>query len=104
MADEELQEFKSTAPQNHQPSTLLRHFLFPAASCSFLSTHTTASLRAVSVSFLRSGDVLRLNLVGVDDENAIALGECVVPIDESVLPSSALPSSESYADGMIGHR
>ncbi|TFK94274.1 hypothetical protein K466DRAFT_476809 [Polyporus arcularius HHB13444] len=83
VADEELQVQRTCTPHNHQPSTLVKHFLFPAASCSFLPSHTTAPYSAVSVSFLRSGDVLRLDVVGIAEENVNLLGECVVPTDET---------------------
>ncbi|KAI0722363.1 hypothetical protein C8T65DRAFT_704869 [Cerioporus squamosus] len=83
VAEEELRVQRTCTPQNHQPSTLVKHFLFPAASCSFLPSHTTLPYTAVSVSFLRSGDVLRVNVVGVAEENVNLLGECVVPTEET---------------------
>ncbi|RPD66864.1 hypothetical protein L226DRAFT_549593 [Lentinus tigrinus ALCF2SS1-7] len=83
VADAELEVQRTCTPQNNQPSTLVKHFLFPAASCSFLPSYTTSSYRAVSVSFLRSGDVLRVSVVGVAEENVTYLGECVVPTEET---------------------
>ncbi len=84
VVDEELRIQRTYTPQNHQPNTLVKHFLFPAASCSFLPSHTISPYSVVSVSFLRSGDVLRLDVVGIAEENVNLLGECVVPTDETV--------------------
>ncbi|EJF62319.1 hypothetical protein DICSQDRAFT_58264 [Dichomitus squalens LYAD-421 SS1] len=83
LADEELQILRTHTPQNHQPSTLLKHFLFPSAACTFLSSHSASSYDAVSVSFLRSGDVFRLGIVGMGGEIITSLGECVLPVEET---------------------
>ena len=84
VADEELQVRHTITPQNNQPSKLVKHFLFPAASCSFLPAHTISSCSVVSVSFLQSGKVLRVNVVGIAEETVSSLGECVVPTEENV--------------------
>ncbi|KAM5534801.1 hypothetical protein V8D89_011517 [Ganoderma adspersum] len=85
LLDEELKVLRTYTPQNHQPSTLLKHFLFPSPSCTFLPSHTASTCGAVSVSFLRSGDVLRLHVVGIDEETITSLGECVLPVEDADL-------------------
>ncbi|KAH9899554.1 hypothetical protein C8Q73DRAFT_639326 [Cubamyces lactineus] len=84
VADRDLHVQHTSTPQNHQASTLLKHFLFQSSACTFIPSHSTSSHSAVSVSFLRSGDVSRVSVVGVsEDGNSQSLGECVVPVDES---------------------
>ncbi len=84
LLDEELRVLQTFTLQNHQQSTLLGQFLFPSPSCSFLAPHTASTHGAVLVSFLRSGDVLRLNVVGMDGETITSLGECVLPVEDTV--------------------
>ncbi|KAI0652881.1 hypothetical protein C8Q70DRAFT_1059801 [Cubamyces menziesii] len=83
-ADKDLRVQHTFTPQNHQASTLLKHFLFQSSSCTFLPPHSTSSQSAVSVSFLRSGDVSRVSVVGISEDGSLqSLGECVVPVEES---------------------
>lgn len=84
LLDEKLAVLRTYTPQNHQPSALLKHFLFPSPSCSFLSPHVASAYGAVSVSFLRSGEILRLNVVGMDGQTINSLGECVLPVEDHV--------------------
>ena len=84
LLNEELKVLRTYTPQNHQPSTLLKHFLFPSPSCTFLPSHTASACGAVSVSCLRSGDVLRLHVVGIDEATITSLGECVLPVEDTV--------------------
>ena len=84
LADKELQISRTHTPQNHQSSTLLKHFLFSSAASTFLPSHSASSYSAVSVSLLRSGDVIRISVVGVDGETITSLGECVLPVEEAV--------------------
>ncbi|KAI0774562.1 hypothetical protein C8Q74DRAFT_1438657, partial [Fomes fomentarius] len=83
LANEELRVVRTFTPQNQQVSTLVKHVLFPAASCTLLPSHAIANHAAISVSFLRSGEVLRFSVVGVAQEELTALAECVVPVEET---------------------
>ncbi|KAI0677249.1 hypothetical protein C8Q78DRAFT_1088267 [Trametes maxima] len=84
VADEELGVQHTSAPQNHQASTLLRHFLFPSVACTFLPPSSISSYNAISLSFLRSGEISRVSMVGVAQDGSLnILGECVIPIDET---------------------
>ncbi|KAI1796095.1 hypothetical protein LXA43DRAFT_652845 [Ganoderma leucocontextum] len=85
LLDEDLRVLRACTPQNHQSSALLKHFLFPSSSCSFLPPHTASTYGGISVSFLRSGDVLRLDVVGMDGETITSLGECVLPVEDTDL-------------------
>ncbi|KAI0751088.1 hypothetical protein C8Q80DRAFT_1099341 [Daedaleopsis nitida] len=93
IADEELRVHQTASPQHQLPSTLVKHFLFPANSCSFLASHSTAAHRAISVSVLRSGDVLRLNVIGISVESLSFLGECAVPVEETDILDASCSSS-----------
>ncbi|KAI0776156.1 hypothetical protein BD413DRAFT_261764 [Trametes elegans] len=82
------------APQNQQASTLLKHFLFDSATCTFLSPHAASSHRAVSVSFLRSGDIARVSVVGVSEDGALSsIGECSLPVEETDIIDVSCSSS-----------
>ncbi|KAI0638487.1 hypothetical protein C8Q77DRAFT_1091361 [Trametes polyzona] len=82
--DEELRVRHTSTPQNHQATTLLKHFLFQSSACSFLPPPAAASCSAVSVSFLRSGDIPRISVVGVTEEGGLnTLGESALPVEET---------------------
>ncbi|KAI9064835.1 hypothetical protein FKP32DRAFT_1665671 [Trametes sanguinea] len=97
VADEELRVQDTFTPQNQQATTLVKHFLFQSSACPFLSPHTASTHSAVSVSFLRSGDVLRVSVLGVTEEGKLdSLGECAVPVEETVRAQS--PSTRPVQD------
>ncbi|KAI0375953.1 hypothetical protein BV20DRAFT_985175 [Pilatotrama ljubarskyi] len=82
VADGELRVQHTFTPQNQQPTTLLKHFLFHSNACTFLPPSRALAHSAISVSFLRSGDVMRLGVVGImEDGNLSSLGECALPIE-----------------------
>ncbi|OSD04539.1 hypothetical protein PYCCODRAFT_1443810 [Trametes coccinea BRFM310] len=84
VADDELRVQDTFTPQNQQATSLLKHFVFQASACSFLSPHAASTHSAVSVSILRSGNVLRVSVLGVTEERKLdPLGECVVPVEET---------------------
>ncbi|KAI9000727.1 hypothetical protein BD414DRAFT_526173 [Trametes punicea] len=84
IVDKELRVQHTFTPQNQQASTLLKHFLFQPSACSFLSPHAASSYSAISVSFLRSGDIARVSVVGLTEDGSInSLGECGIPIEET---------------------
>ncbi|KAI0331319.1 hypothetical protein GY45DRAFT_1336311 [Cubamyces sp. BRFM 1775] len=84
VADKDLHVQHTFTPQNHQASKLLKNFLFQSSTCTFLPPHSTSSLSSVSVSFLRSGNVSRVSVVGVSEDGSLqTLGECAVPVEES---------------------
>ncbi|KAI0355300.1 hypothetical protein OH77DRAFT_316034 [Trametes cingulata] len=84
VADGELRVQHTFTPQNQQPTTLLKHFLFHSAACTFLPSSSASTHNAVSISFLRSGDVLRLEVVGIAEDGSLAsLGECALPVEET---------------------
>ena len=47
-------------------------------------SHSASPYSAVSVSLLRSGDVIRISVVGINAETITSLGECVLPVEEAV--------------------
>ncbi|KAI0650437.1 hypothetical protein C8Q79DRAFT_1083841 [Trametes meyenii] len=84
VADEELRVQHTYAPQNHQASALLKHFLFPSTACLFLPLASTSSHNAISLSFLRSGEITRASVVGIAEDGSLnSLGECAIPIEET---------------------
>lgn len=94
VADKELRVQHTFTPQNQQASTLLKHFLFPSSTCSFLSPHVAASHRAVLSLFLKSGDISRVAIVGVSEDGSLSsLGESALPMEETVRASLCSPAS-----------
>ncbi|EIW61588.1 uncharacterized protein TRAVEDRAFT_69910 [Trametes versicolor FP-101664 SS1] len=84
VADKELRVQHTFTPQNQQASTLLKHFLFPSSTCSFLSPHVAASHRAVLSLFLKSGDISRVAIVGISEDGSLSsLGESALPMEET---------------------
>ncbi|KAI0832732.1 hypothetical protein BC628DRAFT_1309590 [Trametes gibbosa] len=95
--DAELRMLHTFAPQNQQASTLLKHFLFQKAACTFIPPHSISSTSAVSVSFLRSGDVMRVSVVRIAEDGSLSsLGESSLPVDETDIADISLSN-----DGFI---
>ncbi|KAH9855045.1 hypothetical protein C2E23DRAFT_867127 [Lenzites betulinus] len=94
VVDAELRTQHTFTPQIQQTSNLLKHFLFHSPTCSFLPPHSLSSSSAISVSFLRSGDVTRVSVVSVTEDGSLSsLGECSLPVDETDIADISFSSS-----------
>ena len=90
--------FKSTLQSENQLQTLFKCFVFGRKTCTFVSHHAVPPTGAVVFSVLAEGENLRLRVVSLGDDDAIAhLGECDLPLEQDVHLSavSGVTCSES---------